>query len=697
MEGKPLLTAEFVQDNVTINLIDELTVGICLLNAQGNLLFANSYFQTIFGYTVEELYMKQLNELFVTEAIHLIEELKNDSNRELSLPYALVKGKRKDNTVVDIHILSLHKQKDSTFILEIINSSQMQNEGPITKSYQELEKLVQVLDHSVTVSITDPSGKILYVNQKFCEISKYDQEELVGKNHRVIKSGFHSKEFYQDLWSTISKGQIWKGEVCNKTKDGSLWWGDATIVPFLDKNRKPFQYISIRSDITERKEIENHTFQLAYYDPLTELPNRKRFENQLEHEVNRAKKMHTKFSLMIVDLHGLKYVNNSLGTKMGDKLLQEVAHRLNRIVGEIGGLFRIDGDEFAVIFPDLFEEQQMEKIAINILALFKQSFSIDEYELSLTINIGVSLYHDKREGSRQLMKKTYFALRQSRMKGQNNYQLFFPKANVGITKQFILKNDLQSALKKKQFFLDYQPRIDVKTNKIVGAEALMRWNHPDLGVVSPYEFIPLAEEDGFIHSLGEMGLLEACQQNKQWQERGLPPIQVSFNFSVIQFMQIDAMQVVEKILDYTSLDPRWLEIELTESALIKDEVMVSKKIEQLKKLGVSTAIDDFGTGYASLSYLKNLKANTLKIDRSFVKGIPAETDSSLIVSMIIQLAKNLQIKTVAEGVETKEQLKLLSDVQCDEIQGYLYSKPVSAKAFESLLKQSVCLPNLSNF
>ncbi|WP_394235077.1 EAL domain-containing protein [Niallia oryzisoli] len=692
MYNEPTLSERFTKEVDLKGLIDQLTIGICVFDVNGHSLYANAHFQTMFGYTMEELQFKHLYELFVREDAELIlkEGMLKHTKQSFDHQHQM-RGLRKDNSVVDIQILSLTKQSDSKVILELIDTTRHK---PYESQFsqKEIESLFQALDDSTTVSITDSKGIILYVNDKFCEISKFEKRDLIGQNHRIIKSSYHSEELFQEMWSTISTGKMWKGEVCNKCKDGTLWWGDAIIVPILDKNRKSYQYISIRSDITKRKKTESEIYKLAFYDQLTDLPNRKLFENQLDQEIKLAREWKTKFTLMIIELHGLKHVNDSIGTALGDKLLQEVSRCLNGLVQKKGRLFRIDGDEFAVIFPNLFEEQYIKAIANEIINLFKQSFCIDEYELFLTASAGLSIFPDSGESTHPLMKKTYFALQQSKGKGESNYQLFLTKKSERIYKQFILKNGLQEALERKEFFLVYQPKIETKTNKIIGAEALMRWNHPELGVVSPYEFIPLAEEDGFITSLGEMGLLEACRQNKQWQDQGFPPIRISVNFSVIQFMQMDMIHKVEQILKNTGLEPKWLEIELTESALIKDEIMVSSRMEQLKELGVSTAIDDFGTGYASLSYLKNLKANTIKIDKSFIKGLPHESESALIVSMIIQLAKKLNINTVAEGVETLEQLNLLNHVNCDEIQGYLYSKPVDIKTFESLLKQEVCLP-----
>ena len=338
----------------------------------------------------------------------------------------------------------------------------------------------------------------------------------------------------------------------------------------------------------------------------------------------------------------------------------------------------------------------MNTIAQDILRLFEQPFSINEYELYLTTNIGISMYPDSGDTIHSLMEHANSALYQAKEYGTNTYQISSPNRNIESYKRFTLKNDFRKAVKNNEFFLVYQPRINPKNNKIIGAEALIRWEHPKWGVVSPNEFISLAEEEGLICLIGEMVLKYACKQNKEWQVAGLTPIIISVNFSVQQFLQTDLIEMVEEILRSTGLDPKWLEIEITETAFMKDEPTVLSKIEKLKNLGIKIAIDDFGTGYSSLSYLQKIKANTLKIDASFIKRIPHEVDSSEIVVATVHLAQKLKMRVVAEGVETVEQLNFLNKINCDEIQGYLYSKPVKVQEFKRLLMQKVCVLNQIN-
>lgn len=684
MEQGVFRLSEMMEDEFFYPLMDELQIGIYLFDPEGQTLLANSNFLNMLDYRWEELQSKTIGELFAKEDVLFLKKGPEDGEKR-----SVLTGRRKDQSSLSLHLLSYKKQDDSSILIALLDKTCKPFSR--TEQIEGLEKLAYALDHTAAVSATDVDGNIIYVNDRFCEVSKYSREELLGNNHRIVKSGRHPQEFFEELWQTITGGKIWRNETCNKAKDGSIWWGSATIVPLLDENGTPYQYIGIRQDVTDRKILEEKYYEMAYYDFLTKLPNRRLFESQLEKAIVEAQGIMDTVSLMIIDLHGLKFVNDSLGTEMGDHLLQRAAIRLNQFAHPAGTLFRIDGNEFAIILPNM-AEKDLVKAAKRIIHLFSLPFAIDGYELFLNINIGMCIYPDGCEGATCLIKNASFAMHQAKAALKNSYQLHSKNSLNSSEKKLVLKSDLRRALKEEEFFLYFQPRIDPKRDKIIGAEALIRWNHPKFGIVSPLEFIPLAEEEGLIGLIGEWVLYHACWQNKKWQDAGLPPIIVSVNYSVIQFLHSEMIQEVTRVLKQTGLEPQYLEIEITETAFMKDESMVSGKIENLKLMGIKTAIDDFGTGYASLSYLKNLKTNTLKIDSSFIEGIPLESVSSEIVASIIQLAKKLNIRTVAEGVENIEQLRLLKEIHVDEIQGYLYSKPVSTQEFEQLLRKEIFLP-----
>lgn len=818
------------------SLIEKLNLGIFMFSLDGNHLFSNEKFKDFFGYSEDELNQKSLIDLFFLEDIPALLNGITMASRESENETIKVKGRKKDKSTIFLQLISFKKYEDSIVLhlseisdqTNINKIEQKKNDLILSKIYNELENFKFALDQSATVSVTDPDGNIIYVNDMFCKVSKYKREELIGQNHRIVNSHYHPKELFEQMWSTITKGEVWNGEVRNEAKDGTIWWSNATIIPFLDEGGKPYKYVSIRSDITKQKEIEKelrkskdaiqfseqrlhalvqHSYdvigilndkgdikyispalerltnseiskiigknvfdflhadevlkfkkvfedvlkssnqliktevrlnhkndkwsdcevilknlldepavngisinlrditnskkaaetihQMAYYDQLTGFPNKKLFESYIKEEFQQASKTNRKFSLIYLDMDGFKYINDSLGSKIGDALLEKIAQRLRNCISHRGSISRIEGDEFGILLPN-FSNGQLKEIAEDILELFKDPFYINEYELYVTTSIGGSTYPYSGEDVLTLIASAHSALYEAKEKGKNKYQISSPHLNIATYKKFTLKNDLRKAIQNDEFNLYYQPRIEAKTNKLIAAEALIRWEHPKWGVISPNEFISLAEEAGLIGSMGEKVLCNACEQNKQWQLAGFPPIVVSVNFSVLQFLETDMLLIIDRILKDTDLEPRWLEIEITETAFMKDATTVLARIEQLKKMGINIAIDDFGTGYSSLSYLKKLKANTLKIDKSFIDNIPTELDSSEIVSSVIHLAQKLNIRTVAEGVENLEQLNFLKKIHCDEIQGYLFSRPVEVKEFEKLLKQVICKPHLKN-
>ncbi|WP_318507837.1 EAL domain-containing protein [Bacillus sp. T3] len=667
----------------------------------------NQVAEVLFGWNKEEVLNQPYPLIPNFNSVKFVKKLMNSTKRH-SLTGIEVKRIRKDGTWLNclVYTTPLYDHEgncNGAMILIEDISHRKHHENQIKNTRKELEDFKYALDQAATVSITDVNGNIIYVNDKFCEISKFSRNELIGQNHRILKSNYHSVDLYKQLWDTIKSGNIWRGDLCNKAKDGSIWWGASTIVPLFDYHGRPYQFIGIRSDITDQKVMEKEIrenyhklYETEYYDFSTKLPNIRQFEWRIIDEQERAKsKIDGKFSLFIVDLHGFRFVNDSFGTETGDRLLLEASIRLKKYTGTQGILFRLNGKEFAIIFPDL--DKNIKKVTKELVQLFKQPFLINEFEHYLNCNIGVSVYPDSSTNIKHVIKHAFSALYQAREKGKDHYQIFSPNMDIETYKRFSLMKDLRKAVKNNEFFLVYQPRIDAKTDLIVGAEALVRWKHPKWGLVSPVEFITLAEEGGFIHSIGEIVLHEACRQNKCWQDQGFMPITVSVNFSVHQFMQPDMIQVVDRILKETGIDPKWVEIEITETAVMKDEKNVLAKISELKALGIRIAIDDFGTGYASLSYLKKVKANTVKIDRSFIRDIPTESDSTEIVSSIVQLAKRLKIITVAEGVELEEQLQFLQQMECEEVQGYLYSRPVLQNELEEFLVQKNCAPKPWNW
>ena len=550
-----------------------------------------------------------------------------------------------------------------------------------------------LVEHSYDVIfLLDVKGVIQYSTPNVKRILSQPDREIIGENifnhvhEEDIGKVSHALEFILKEPKRMKKAEI----RVVRTNIDCLYF-EVIFTNLLHDPAVKAIKINAR-DITENKIAEKKIHEISNYDSLTKLPNSKMFKILLNNELDEARRLKHSIALVLVELHGLKFVNDSLGHSVGDKLLILVVQRLNQFVGTKGILSRLAGVEFMILYPNI-EKAQIHSISKELLRLFQQPFIIEGYELFITANIGISFFPESGERAQELFMNAYAAVNQASDKGRNKYQIYSENMNIETYKRFHLKNDLQKAVNNGEFYVEYQPKIETKTNKIIGTEALVRWEHPKWGIVSPDEFITLAEENGFISPLGKMVLTTACQQNKAWQLQGLPPVKVSVNFSPLQFLQTDLIEMVEDVLQQTQLEAKWLEIEITENALLNNESIVMDKLTELQSMGITIALDDFGTGYASLSYLKNLKADTIKIDRSFVAGIPDDVEGSNIVSAIIHLAQKLNISTVVEGVETIEQLKYLRSINVDEIQGYIYSKPVSVERITEMLKKEVCIPS----
>ncbi|WP_458413689.1 EAL domain-containing protein [Schinkia sp. CFF1] len=686
------------------SLIHMAPIPIQILDSNSNVILWNISAEETFGWTESEVIGRRSPIIPDEEKEKFIKMHALILNGK-SLTTIEAKRQKKDGTLLDTIINCFPWFDENGGIagyVAIIKdvTKQKKNERQLEQTFKKLKDFQYALDVATNLSISDRYGKIIYVNDRLCEVSKFTREELIGQSHRILNSGSHKNDYFQDLWETITQGKVWNGELRNRTKDGKIWWANATIVPFLDKDNKPYQYMAIRTDITDQKLLENElqvqkqkVERISYIDYLTGLPNRLLFEEELRRKLEEARINKQMFALMVVNLDGFKFINDTIGHKTGDKLLKEVALRLNQTRTMDDFVARIGGDEFAIIVSNMKEMDAIHQIARNFLEIFDWPFLIDSYEFFITASIGISLYPYGGENVDSLIQNADLALYRAKEIGKNQYEIFSPTMNVGAFKRFSLKNDLRKAVQENEIFTLYQPKVDSKTKRIVGAEALARWKHPEWGVVSPDEFISLAEETGLINMIGEQILMEACTQTKKWQEVGLPLVKMSVNFSALQFLQADIVDTVQNVLHATNLDPKWLEIELTETVVMKNETATLMKLKQLKDLGVSIAIDDFGTGYSSLSYLKKIQPNTVKIDQSFVKDIPGDSENTEIATAVIRLAEKLKMNVVAEGVETSQQVAYLQKIHCHELQGYYFSKPIPTKEFESLLRKGECIPS----
>lgn len=551
----------------------------------------------------------------------------------------------------------------------------------------ELKRAALVFETSQElILLTDAECRIISVNQVFREMTGYAPEEVIGKNPRLLSSGRHTPDFYALMWQTISTQGKWQGEVWNRRKSGDVFPVWLTISAYRDADGKVLNYVGVASDISERVAAQERIRQLAYFDPLTNLPNRRLLQDRAEQALAGAEREGKQLALLFIDLDHFKTINDSLGHSAGDLLLTEVAQRLQSCVRRMDTVARLGGDEFVVLLTEVTVEGVTE-VARKLIYRVGRPYSIESHELGVTPSLGISIFPQDGRDFEALLKHADTAMYRAKESGRNGYQFFASEMNTAAIERLVLENSLRQGVERGEFVLHYQPQIDLSTGRIVGAEALVRWRHPQLGLVPPGKFIPVAEVSGLIVMIGEWVLGEACRQNRAWQDAGLPRISVAVNISAVQFRGGHIEDNVATVLTDTGLAPEWLELELTEGIVMVGAGATVETLQRISDMGVKLAIDDFGTGYSSLSYLKRFPIDRLKIDQSFIRDIVTDTDDWAISSAIISMGHSLRLKVIAEGVEHVEQLEMLRRQGCDEVQGYHFSVPLPADEFALLLKQ----------
>ena len=556
----------------------------------------------------------------------------------------------------------------------------------VEQAFAELSTYIQAIDQHAIVSVADRDGRIAQVNDRMVAVSGYSREELLGQDHRILNSGTHDLGFFVQMWKTLSAGQVWRGVICNRTKAGDLYWVDSAIVPLKDGRGDTVRYVSIRIDITERKRAEQEMLRLATTDGLTGLANRGLLRDRMQQALAHDRRVGEHAALLFIDLDHFKVVNDSFGHDMGDRLLVEVASRLRGCVRSEDTVARQGGDEFIVFLPSISTPDDAGVLAEKLQRELSQAVVIDGRELFVGASIGVSIFPDDGADVDSLLKRSDAAMYRAKEGGRGRVAYASSHLDQAAFERYTLGAELRRAADRGELRLVYQPIVGLSDSQTVGMEALLRWQHPEHGAVSPADFIPLAESTGQIVALGEWVIRQVCQQIRLWCDAGLAVPRVAINLSALQVQHGALIAHVRSILDETGVSGDQLEFEITEGSLMRKTDDVQRTLLALQAFGAHLAIDDFGTGYSSLAYLKRLPIHTLKIDRSFVVDIGVDADDTAIVETVVALGHNLKLNVVAEGVETPLQHDFLTTLGCDRGQGYLFSCPLEVDAMTQHLR-----------
>ena len=549
------------------------------------------------------------------------------------------------------------------------------------------------VDAAAIFSETDLAGNIIYVNEKFCAISGYSAQELLGQNHRVLNSSQHPPEFFIDLWQSISRGQMWRGEICNRRKDGSLYWVESTIVPmFDDANRRVQTYVSIRFDVTEKRQLMHSLQWRAERDELTGLPNRFLLSERLEQSIAAVQRYHNTLAVGMLDLDGFKLINDRYGHEIGDRLLVAVADRLKKIIRGEDTVARLGGDEFVLVLR-VRGTEELESAMRRILSALSFAYTIDGIGIHISASIGVTLYPNDNEDAETLLRHADQAMYKAKQRGRDCFHLFDVSLDKKAKTAFETVIRVSEALHNGELCLYYQPKINLNSGAVIGFEALLRWQHPQEGLIPPLDFLPLVEQTDLIVEIGEWVIDQALNQIGRWAALG-HTWSVSVNIAALHFQRADFTETLKSLLAcHPNVAPQMLDIEIVESVVLENIQHVSKRLIACQDLGVTFSLDDFGAGYSSLSYLKQLPTQSIKIDQSFIRHILDDKDSLVLTKAIIGLAKSFNREVIAEGVETVEQGVLLMRLGCDVAQGYGIAKPMPVEQVPCWVAQFVSNPS----
>ena len=675
-------------------ILDNATVAIISTDTKGVITSFNRTAQWMLGYSKEKVENKETPALFhdpkevLQAASNLSEEFQEPIEPGFEVFVHRVKAGANFDEQEWTYISNVGTRIPVRLTVSAIYSEDLSIVGylgfaediTLKKQHEESLLLAEKVFRNAgeAIIVTDENSVIIDVNPAYCEISGFAYDEVIGQDPGISSSGRHDKAFYTAMWKEVLDTGLWSGEVWDRRKNGEVYPKHLTITAVKNDDGRVLNYVGTFKDVTAQKELEDKLENLAYFDPLTKLPNRALFRDRLEQELKLAKRHKKVSALMFIDLDRFKIVNDTLGHEAGDRLLIEVGERLCKSVRDSDTVSRLGGDEFTVILTDITDQAYVGTIANQIIESLQKAVLIDDKEAYVGASIGISLFPADGADSVQLIKNADTAMYRAKDAGRGNFKFFSQDMEEINLRRSQIENHLRHAVENKELQLYYQPKYSFADNKITGYEALIRWNSKELGFVMPDRFIPLAEENGLILEIGEWVLLEACRQMSEWIDQGLQAAIVAVNLSPKQFRDPDLISKIQRCLEERNLSPNHLELEITETAMMDNAEESVRIIEQISALGVKIAMDDFGTGYSSLAYLQKFPFDTLKIDLSFIKALENDPSAEVIVKTILKLAEGLGISTVAEGVETDKQQKFLRALNCDIAQGYFYGKPMPA-------------------
>lgn len=693
-----------LQENRTLlrSVIDAAPMWIAACDRDYNYLLVNHYFESTFNRPLSEIegqhfltllpeqmakrHTVLIEQAFQGEAISFEETLSfkhGAAERHVSGSYVPLCDSEGNITGVVVAVMDITEQIEMRKLLDDAHSE-------VKQQLKKLRLVETVFDSTAEgILIADAHGDIVDVNRAFTDILGYSREEVLGQKPSLWKSGRHDRAFYQLMWTSLVQMGMWSGEIWNRRKDGTIFPEWLTINVVKNKAGKLANYVAVFADITHIKQSERKLDFLAHHDPLTELPNRLLFNARLQHAISHAARSSERLALLFLDLDRFKNINDSHGHSVGDILLKEVGVRLIRAVRSDDTVARIGGDEFTILAERVGHASDIAHIADKLLGAFKEPFELSGHELYITPSVGISVYPDDGITPEELMRNADAAMYSAKDAGRSGYAFYREELTSVAFERVLLESSIRHGLDRQEFVLYYQPQVDMQTGKTHGAEVLVRWQHPDMGLLGPMKFISAAEDLGLILPLGEWILRTALSRAKSWCDQGYLCELLSVNASAIELQQADYAEKVLALLEETGFPPEQLELEVTEGLFLGEFELAARSLQKLRDVGVSIAIDDFGTGYSSLSYLKRLPIDRLKIDRSFVQDIPCDENDVAITRAVISLAKSLQLKVIAEGVETTVQKEFLINEGCSVAQGYLFARPMPEDAFLRWLKDQV--------